>query len=172
MTEDKKQNFTKKFNNKESAFDSELLSLARVTRVTSGGKRLRFRAAMAVGDKKGKVGIGVDKGIDVAQAIEKAKRKAEKNMISFSVSGDTIPHQVQAKFGPSNVLLKPQSKGRGLVAGGVIRILCSLVGIKNISAKIISRSKNKVNNAKATMEAFKKIKDSQEKKVEDNLTKK
>jgi len=93
---------------KEEEFESELLGLARVTRVTAGGKRLRFRATVAIGDKKGKIGIGVDKGVDVAQAIEKAKRRAEKNLIMVPIFEDSIPHEVQAKFGPAKVLLKPQ----------------------------------------------------------------
>ncbi len=143
---------------KRDEFDSKLLDLARVTRVTAGGKRLRFRAVMAVGNKKGKVGIGVDKGKDVAQAIEKATRVAKKNLITVAVVEDTIPHKIEAKFGSARVLLKPQRKGRGLVAGSVVRTVCDLVGIKNISSKILSRSKNKLNNARATILALKKLK--------------
>ena len=138
-------------------FESKLLDLARVTRVTSGGKRLRFRAVMAVGDKKGKIGIGVDKGKDVAQAVEKATRVAKKNLITVVIVEDTIPYETEAKFGSSKVLLKPQRKGRGLVAGGVVRTICDLAGIQNISSKILSRSKNKLNNAQATILALKKI---------------
>ncbi len=138
-------------------FESKLLDLARVTRVTSGGKRLRFRAVMVVGDKKGKVGIGVDKGKDVAQAVEKATRVAKKNLITVVITEDTIPYETEAKFGASRVLLKPQRKGRGLVAGGVVRTICDLAGIQNISSKIISRSKNKLNNAQATILALKKL---------------
>ena len=139
-------------------YETKLLDLARVTRVTGGGKRLRFRAVMAMGNKKGKIGIGVDKGRDVSQAIEKATAKAKKNLINVVVVNETIPHQVQAKLGPSRVLLKPQIKGRGLVAGGVVRIICDLAGIKNISSKILSGSKNKLNNAMVTIEALKKLK--------------
>ena len=143
---------------KKEEFDSRLLDLARVTRVTAGGKRLRFRAVMAVGNKNGEVGIGVDKGKDVAQAIEKATRVAKKNLITVAITEDTISHRVEAKFGSSRVLLKPQRKGRGLIAGSVIRTVCDLAGIKNISAKILSRSKNKLNNAQATILALKKLK--------------
>lgn len=139
-------------------FDSKLLDLARVTRVTGGGKRLRFRAVMVVGDKKGKTGLGVDKGKDVSQAIEKATRRAKKNLITVAIKENTIPHEVWAKFGPARVMLKPQVKGRGLVAGGVVRTICELVGIKDISSKILSKTKNKINNAKATIEALKKLK--------------
>ncbi len=138
-------------------FDSKLLDLARVTRVTKGGRRLRFRAVMVIGDKKGKVGVGVDKGLDVAQAIEKATRAAKKNLITISVDKDTIPHDVRYKFGAAKILLKPQRKGRGLVAGGTVRVICSLAGIKNISSKIIGKTRNKLNNAQATIEALRKL---------------
>ncbi len=144
---------------KRDEFDSKLLDLARVTRVTAGGKRLRFRAVMAVGNKKGNVGVGVDKGKDVAQAIDKATRVAKKNLITVAVLEDTIPHKTEAKFGSARVLLKPQRKGRGLVAGSAVRTVCELAGIKNISSKILSRSKNKLNNARATILALKKLKE-------------
>lgn len=139
-------------------YETKLLDLARVTRVTGGGKRLRFRAVVIAGDKKSKIGIGIDKGKDVSQAIEKATAKAKKNLISVIVTDGTIPHQVEAKFGPAVILLKPQIKGRGLVAGGAVRAICDLAGIKNVSSKILSGSKNKLNNARATIEALKMLK--------------
>ncbi len=139
-------------------FETKLLDLARVTRVTGGGKRMSFRAVVVAGDKKSKVGIGIDKGKDVSQAIEKATRRAKRDLVNVITVGGTIPHEVQAKSGPAVILLKPQRKGRGLVAGGAVRTICELAGIKNISSKILSGSKNKLNNARATMEALKKIK--------------
>jgi len=139
-------------------FQTKLLDLARVTRVTGGGKRMSFRAVVVAGDKKGKVGIGVDKGKDVSQAIEKATRRAKKDLLSVIIVDGTIPHEVMAKYGPAVILLKPQMKGRGLVAGGAVRTICDLAGIKNISSKILSGSKNKLNNARATMGALKKLK--------------
>lgn len=139
-------------------FETKLLDLARVTRVTGGGKRLRFRAVVIAGDKKGRIGIGIDKGRDVSQAVEKATRRAKKSVISVVVVDGTIPHEVMAKYGPAQILLKPQLKGRGLVAGGAVRTICDLAGIKNVSSKILSGSKNKLNNARATMEALKKLK--------------
>ncbi len=139
-------------------YETKLLDLARVTRVTGGGKRLRFRAVVIAGDKKSKIGIGIDKGRDVSQAIEKATTRAKKNLINIVVVDGTIPHQVEAKVGPAIVLLKPQRKGRGLVAGGAVRAICDLAGIKNVSSKILSGSKNKLNNARATMEALRKLK--------------
>jgi small subunit ribosomal protein S5 len=139
-------------------FQTKLLDLARVTRVTGGGKRMSFRAVVVAGDKKGKVGIGIDKGKDVSQAIEKATRRAKRDLVSVIIINGTIPHEVEAKSGPAVILLKPQKKGRGLVAGGAVRTICDLSGIKNISSKILSSSKNKLNNARATMEALKKLK--------------
>src|SRR3989338_1377877 len=139
-------------------FDSKLLDLARVTMVTGGGKRMSFRAVVVVGDKKSKIGIGVDKGKDVSQAIEKATSRAKKSLINIVIVDGTIPHQVEAKVGPARILLKPQRKGRGLVAGGAVRTICELAGIKNVSSKILSGSKNKLNNARVTIEALKKLK--------------
>jgi len=139
-------------------FESKLLDLARVTRVTGGGKRMKFRAVIIAGNKKGKIGIGVDKGKDVSQAIEKATRKAKKNLIEVVIINGTIPHEVKAKVGPAVIMLKPQKTGRGLVAGGAVRTICELAGIKNVSSKILSGSKNKLNNARATMEALRNLK--------------
>ncbi len=139
-------------------FDTKLLDLARVTRVTGGGKRMSFRAIVVAGDKKGKIGIGIDKGKDVSQAIEKATTRAKKSAVMVVIVDGTIPHQVEAKYGPAVILLKPQRKGRGLVAGGAVRTICDLAGIKNVSSKILSGTKNKLNNARATMEALKKLK--------------
>jgi len=146
------------FYKKQEEFESKLLDLARVTRVTAGGRRLRFRAAMVIGDKKGRVGFGVAKGKDVAQAVEKATRVAKKNLITVPTVEETIPYPVEAKFGAARIMLKPQRKGRGLVAGGTIRVICTLAGIKNISSKIIGRTSNKINNAKATIKALKELK--------------
>ena len=143
---------------KEEEFESRLLDLARVTRVRAGGRRLRFRAGIVMGDKKGQVGFGLAKGRDVAQAVEKATRVAKKNLIKVLIVQETIPHLVEAKFGAARVMLKPQRKGRGLVAGGTVRVICSLAGIKNISSKILGRTGNKINNARATISALKKLK--------------
>lgn len=138
--------------------DSKVLDLARVTRVTGGGKRLRFRAVVIAGDKKSRIGIGVDKGRDVSQAIEKATRKARKNLMNVVIVNGTIPHEVKVKVGPSVILLKPQRKGRGIVAGGSLRSILELAGVKDISSKILSGSKNKLNNARAAIEALRKLK--------------
>ncbi|MBI4359287.1 MAG: 30S ribosomal protein S5 [Candidatus Nealsonbacteria bacterium] len=145
------------FNKPAPEFDSKLLDLARVTRVTAGGKHMRFRAVVIAGNKKGKVGVGVAKGLDVQAAVEKATRQARKHLIEVPIVNDTIPHEVSAKYGPARLILKPQHKGRGLVAGGTIRAICLLAGIKNISSKLLGRTGNKLNNAKATMEALKQL---------------
>jgi len=143
---------------KKEEFESKLLDLARVTRVAAGGRRLRFRAVVVIGNKQGKVGVGVAKGADVAQGVEKATRLAKKNLIEVPIVNDSIPHQVEAKFGPAKVLLKPQGKGRGLVAGGTVRVICNLAGIKNVSSKILGKTSNKLNNARATVKALQKLK--------------
>jgi len=159
--------FRKKFRRKKpSEYESQLLDLRRVTRVTAGGKQLRFRAVMVVGNKKGKIGVGVSKGADVQQAIEKATRLAKKNFIKVPMFGSTIPHEVRAKYGPARVLLRPQTKGRGLVAGGQVRVICNLAGIKDISSKLLSRSRNKLNIARATIKALQKLKKDAAKPVE------
>lgn len=151
-------NRSRKFETKKDEFDSKLLDLARVTRVSAGGKALRFRAVVVIGNKAGSVGLGVAKGLDVAQAVEKATRQARKNILVVPIVNDTIPHQVWAKYGPAEVLLRPQKKGRGLVAGGTVRVISSLAGIKNISSKVLGRTGNKLNNAKATLDALRKLK--------------
>jgi len=151
----------KEFKNEEKLkeeLESKLLDLGRVERMTGGGRRLRFRAVIIYGDKKGKVGLGIAKGLDVAQAVEKATRLAKKNMIEVPIINGTIPFEVEAKFGAAKILLRPQRKGRGLVAGGTVRVICSLAGIEDISSKVLSKSRNKINNARAVLLAFKKLK--------------
>lgn len=143
---------------KKDEFESKLLDLARVAHTRAGGKKLRFRAIIVAGDKIGKVGVGVASGLDVAQAVEKATFQAKKNLIEIPIVENTIPYEVEAKFGPAQILLRPQRKGRGLVAGGTVRIICQLAGIKNISSKILSRTGNKLNNARATIKALSKLK--------------
>jgi small subunit ribosomal protein S5 len=139
-------------------FDSKLLDLARVSHTRAGGKKIRFRVVMVIGDKKGKVGIATASGLDVASAIRKATRLANKRVIQIPIVNDTIPHEVFAKFSSAKVLLRPQKKGRGLVAGGTVRVICSLAGIKNISSKILGTTSNKLNNAMATIKALKMLK--------------
>jgi len=157
MSISKKSYRYSKVKDKKEGFDSKLLDLARVTRVSAGGKRLRFRAVIALGDKKGHVGLGVAKGLDVTQAIEKSTRLAKKNIITVPLYNGTIFCETKGHFGASDVILKPQRKGRGVVAGGIIRIICRLAGIEDISSKIIGRTRNRLNNAKATIKALKNL---------------
>jgi len=147
----------KKFIKQPSEFKEKLLDLRRVTRVTAGGKRIRFRVTLVIGDEKGRVGVGVGKGGDVTIAIGKAKSLAKKNLISIQIKGRTIPHEVEAKFSAARIKLKPAQEGHGLKAGGAARVVLSLLGIKDITAKALGRTPNKLTNALATIEALKKL---------------
>ncbi len=150
-----------KKNEIKKEFENEVLNISRVERMTAGGRRLRFRTLVVVGDKKGKVGVGSAKGQDVQQSIEKATKQAQKTAVKVVISeGGTIPHEIKAKYGAAVVLLKPQSEGRGLVAGGTVRAICAMAGIENISGKIIGNTRNKLNNAKATIKALQSLKES------------
>lgn len=139
-------------------YDSRVLDIARVTRVVAGGRRFRFRAVVAVGDKKSKVGVGVAKGSDVAQSIDKATRQAKKNFETIKITKGAIAHRVEAKYGAAKIMLRPAKPGRGIVAGGATRVICELAGINDIVAKTISKSTNKLNNARATIAALQKLK--------------
>ncbi|MDO8425386.1 MAG: 30S ribosomal protein S5 [bacterium] len=134
-------------------FEQKILDLARVTRVTAGGKRMRFRACVAVGDRKGRVGIGLAKGADVSAAIAKATTRAKKAVMTVPMEHETIPHDVRVKFKAAKLLLKPAPKGSGIIAGGVVRLVLDLAGVPNVVAKILG-STNKVSNARATMDAL------------------
>ena len=150
----------KDFNkNIKSEFAEKVLDIRRVTRVVAGGKRFRFRATVVIGDKRGRVGVGLAKGADVAQAVEKAKRDATKNFITVKLKDSrTIFYEIDAKYGAARVRLKPAKDGHGLIAGGACRVVLELAGIKDISAKILSRTSNKLTNAMATLEALKEFK--------------
>lgn len=137
-------------------FDQKIIEISRVTRVTSGGKRMRFRACVVVGDKKGQIGLGVMKGADVSIAINKAVTKAKKDLVKVKMIDDTIPHRIETKFGGAVVMLKPAPAGTGIISGGVVRAIVELAGIKNIVGKI-KGSKSKINNAKATVLALRSL---------------
>lgn len=141
----------------KTEYEQKLLDVARVVRVVAGGRRFRFRAVVAIGNKKGQIGLGVAKGQDVSLAVEKATAKAKKYLIKIPLLKGTIPHDVEAKYSSAKVLLKPGRTGRGIVAGGTVRAICNLVGIENVSAKIIGRTNNKLNNARATIKALQKL---------------
>lgn len=141
----------------QSEFEQKILDIARVTRVTAGGKRMKFRACVIIGDKKGRVGCAVAKGADVAQAVAKASLKAEKSLITVPLKNETIPHEVREKFGAAEILLKPAPRGTGIKAGGAMRSILELAGVPNVVGKILG-SKNKINNSRATINALKKFK--------------
>lgn len=143
---------------KPSEFKEKILDLRRVARVVKGGKRMSFRATLIVGDEKGRVGVGIGKGLDVADAVAKAKAKAQKNIMTVPLQGRTIPHEVEAKFSAAKVKLKPAKEGHGLRAGGAVRAVLSLAGIKDITAKCLGRTPNKLTNALAAIEALKNLK--------------
>jgi small subunit ribosomal protein S5 len=143
----------------KSEFLEKVLEVRRVTRVMAGGKRFSFRATVVIGDGRGRVGVGIAKGLDVAAATQKAKKQAEKNMITVSLKDNrTILFDVEAKFGAARVKIRPAREGHGLIAGGSCRTVLELVGVKDISAKILGRTTNKLTNALATIEALKKLK--------------
>lgn len=142
------------FGRAKPEFDQKIINIRRVTRVVAGGRRFSFSVALVAGDKKGSVGLGLGKAGDTALAINKAVRNAKKNMIRLNLTKTmSIPHELSAKFSSSKVILMP-NKGRGLVAGSVVRDIVKLSGMKDITGKILSNSKNKLNNAKAVMEAL------------------
>jgi small subunit ribosomal protein S5 len=142
-------------------FEQKTVEIKRVTRVVAGGKRMRFRALVVIGDKKGRVGIGIRKGMDVSEAVNKAVNSAKKSMITVKLINDTIPHEIKLKFKSSVVFLKPARPGTGVIAGGAIRQVLDLVGVKNVLSKMLG-SNNKVNNVMATYKALAKLKSREE----------
>lgn len=139
-------------------FDQKIISIRRVTRVVTGGRRFAFSVAMVIGDRRGKVGVGIGKAGDTQQAIEKAVRDAKKHMITVTMNKEGhLPHDVHTKYASSEVMIIP-APGRGLVAGSSVRTVLEHAGVKDVTAKIFSRSKNKLNNARAAIEALKLLK--------------
>lgn len=144
----------------KSEFEEKVLDIARVTRVTAGGKHFRFRATVVVGNRNGKIGIAVAKGNDVAQAVSKATAKAKKYIVEIPLNENrTLLFPVETKYNTARILLKPTSRGKGLVAGGSARTVLYLAGLNDISAKNLGRTSNKLNNAQATLSALKIMKD-------------
>lgn len=138
-------------------FDQKIISIRRVTRVVRGGRRFSFSVALVAGDKKGSVGVGIGKAGDTALAIEKALRDAKKHMITVKTTkSGSIEHEVEAKYTSSQVLLMP-APGKGIIAGSSARTVLELAGIKEVGGKLFTRSKNKINNAFATIEALRKL---------------
>lgn len=134
-------------------FEELVINIDRVSRVVKGGRRFRFKALVVVGDRKNKVGVGVAKGTDVQMAVQKATDIAKKNLIVIPIVNETIPHENEVKFSGARVLLKPAAPGTGIIAGGVVRSIIGVTGIRNLLSKSLN-STNKVNIAYATIEAL------------------
>ena len=145
----------------EQEFKEQLIALNRVSKTVKGGRIARFAAIMAVGDGKGRIGVGLGKAAEVPEAIRKGIEDAKKNMITVSLKGTTIPHEVIGVFGAGKVLLKPAKPGTGIIAGGGVRFVLELAGIKNIRAKCL-RSNNPANVVKATIEGLKALRTAEE----------
>ncbi len=143
---------------KPSDYEQKIIDIRRVARVVAGGRRFSFRVSLVAGNRKGEAGIGMGKADDTSLAIDKALRNAKKNLVKIPLTEKgSIPHEIEGKFGSARVFIKPSLGGRGLVAGGSVRTILDLAGIKSASAKILSTSKNKVNNARAAINALQKL---------------
>lgn len=138
-------------------FEQRVIEISRVTRVVKGGKRMRFRACVVIGDGKGRVGMAVAKGPDVATAVNKATTQAKKTLFAVPMTEGTIPHEMRLRFRAARVLLKPAPKGTGVIAGGALRPVFEVIGMTDVVAKMLG-SKNKVNNVKTLLLALKNLK--------------
>ena len=143
-------------NNTPSEFEEKIIALDRVTRVVNGGRRFRFRATVVVGDGAGRVGVGVGKGGDAPTSIIKAVATAKKAVITFPLKNSTIPHQVQVRSDGATVFMKPAAPGTGVIAGGTVRSILEVAGVKDILTKSLGSS-NKINNAYATIMALQSL---------------
>lgn len=167
--DNKKRSFRGKKEREASEFNQYIVDIARVTRVMAGGKRMRFRVCLLIGDKKGRVGMGLAKGKDVQMAVQKAYRKAEHSLIKVAIVNNTIPHEVLIKLGAAKLLIKPAPEGTGVIAGGACRMVFELAGISNIVSKILGTN-NKVNNVKATLAALSLLKTRKDGKAKEEKT--
>lgn len=148
--------FRERSSREPKEFSQKIIDIARVTRVVAGGKRMRFRACVVIGDLKGRIGFAVAKGADVTGAINKAVTAAKKGLVRVNIVDGTIPYEIRVKFGAAKLLLKPAPPGTGIRAGGPIRAVLELAGLKNVVSKMLG-SKNKINNVHAVFLAFEKL---------------
>ena len=156
FTEDNPVLNPKNIRMEKDEFEKRVLEVDRISRTVKGGKRIRFRALVIIGNHNGKVGIGIGKATEVVNAVDKASRIARKNLINVPIVNGTISHKIEVRLGSAHIILKPGKPGTSIVAGGTIRTICSLAGIKDVMGKILGTA-NKINNSKATIEAFKRL---------------
>jgi len=147
-----------RFIERKREYEENVLEINRISRTVSGGRRIRFRVLIVIGDRKGKVGIGVGKAPDIAEAVKKARLTAEKHLMEIPLKNGTIPSEIRVNYGASKIVLKPARPGTSIIAGSAVRSIVNLSGIENISTKILG-SDSKINNAKAMMVALKKLKE-------------
>ncbi|OGC93038.1 30S ribosomal protein S5 [Candidatus Amesbacteria bacterium RIFCSPLOWO2_01_FULL_49_25] len=138
-------------------FEEKVVQVNRVSKKTKGGNRISFSVLVVVGDKKGRVGVGLGKAKDVASAVKKATSFAQRHLITVPMKGTTIPHEMEIKLGASRIIMKPAPEGSGVIAGGAVRAVVDAAGIRDVVAKILG-SANKANNVYATLEALKRLK--------------
>jgi small subunit ribosomal protein S5 len=141
----------------KNPFEERVVAVDRISRTVAGGRRMRFRALVVVGDRNGRVGVGIAKSNEVASATAKATKKAKKSLITVNIVNGTIPHDVLYHYGSAQVLLKPAPAGSSVIAGGPVRAVVELAGIRNITSKILGGTSNKLNNVMATYEALRSL---------------
>lgn len=152
-----KKNFRHNLKIQEPKFVERLIKISRVSKVTKGGKKLSFRAIVVIGDEKGKVGVGVAKADDVVNAFKKAKADGHKNLIELPITKSlSIPHDIVGNFGACKVIMRPSIEGSGVIAGGAVRIVLEVAGVKNVIAKQLG-SNNLLNNARAAICALENL---------------
>lgn len=141
----------------ETGFETKIIEIKRTAKVTGGGKKLSFQAIVVSGDRSGKLGMGIASGQDVPQAIEKSTKKSLTHMITVPLINGTLPYDVYFKYKSVKILLKPAKVGQGIIAGGPVKIVCELAGIRNITTKLISKTKNKIAIVAAMLETFRRL---------------
>lgn len=150
----------RKVNSEEPDVSGKLVSIRRISKTVAGGRRFKFSALVTAGDRNGNVGVGLGKAKEIPRAIQKAEATAKKNLIHVSITGNTIPHEIIAKFGAAKVLLKPAAPGTGIIAGGTVRAVVEAAGINDILTKSLGSSSS-INIAQATLKALSELKDSE-----------
>jgi small subunit ribosomal protein S5 len=144
------------YKKEKKEYEEQVVHIDRIARTVAGGRRIRFRAAVVIGNRSGKVGIGVAKASEVILAVQKAITLAKKHLVNVPIVNDTIPYEIESQFGAAKVLLKPAAPGTGIIAGGAVRAIADLAGIKNLLSKILG-SQNQINNLRAMMKALEEL---------------